>query len=50
MTVGLTGAEGTLLVLVSLAALAGTLARLPGDSDGASVAGTYGFRGTDKRR
>ncbi len=50
MTVGLTGAEGTLLVLVSIAALAVTLALLPGDSDGASVAGTYGFRGPDKRR
>lgn len=50
MTVGLTGAEGTLLVLVSIAALAVTLALLPGDSDGASVAGTYGFRGPDRQR
>jgi len=50
MTIGLTGAEGTLLVLVSISALAVTLALLPGDSDGASIASTYGFRGPDKRR
>jgi hypothetical protein len=50
MTIGLTGAEGTLLVLTSIAALAVTLALLPGDSDGASMAGTYGFRGPDSPR
>jgi hypothetical protein len=50
MTVGLTGAEGTLLVLASIAALAVTLALVPGASDGATEAGTYGFRGPDTHR